>query len=97
MAEFWALMHKVLARSSTVWRLLWLVFCLVVICLAGAPALRWVVPYVLAGIGDQPSTPLLPKKADAEPPPVGPFLTWVLPTIFWILGAACVIKQLFFP
>ncbi|MGI5245406.1 hypothetical protein [Dactylosporangium sp. CA-139066] len=91
-----ALVEKLATRPSTVWRLSWLAFCLLVICYAGAPTLRRVAPYILAGIGDKPSAPLLPKKDEREADTNdGWFLTWGLPVIAWAVTAALLGKHLF--
>lgn len=87
MNGFWTFVTKLADRPSTVWRLAWLIFCLLVVCLTGARTLRKIVPYVLAGVTEQPTGTALPKPAAADADDLGRFATWVLPTLSWLLLA----------
>jgi hypothetical protein len=78
MTEFWALLGQFVGRPSLVWRLAWLVFCLVVMVLFGARTLYEIAPSVLAG-----ATGTAPK-ATPSPRDFGRLVTWVLPTVVWI-------------
>jgi hypothetical protein len=85
---FWAFVTRLAGRPSTVWRLAWLTFCLLVVCLAGARTLRKIVPYVLAGVADRPTGTALPKQTTTDTDDLGTFATWVLPALSWMLLTA---------
>ena len=85
MTALFAFLSKLADRPSTVWRLSWLVFCLIVVSFFGARTLRRITPYVLAGVGDSPTAPLLPEGTDNKPEDDGRFATWMLPAISWII------------
>jgi hypothetical protein len=92
-----ALIDKLAARPSTIFRLAWLTFCLLVICLAGAPTLRVVTPYVLAGLGESPAgsrASVMAEASAAQPATAGPFTTWILPLISWTLVGVLLLKVL---
>ena len=76
-------LSKLMDRPSTLWRLAWLVFCLIVVCFFGAQTLRRIAPYVLAGVGETPTPPLLPEGATGQAENDGRFATWVLPVTSW--------------
>lgn len=85
MAELLAVFSKLIDRPSTVWRLAWLLFCLVIICFGGSRTLRKVTPQVLAGItldsspAKNQSVLTMPQEED------GKFATWILPLIAWAI------------
>jgi hypothetical protein len=87
MASLLAFLSKLAGRPSTVWRLAWLAFCLLVVCLLGARTLRKIVPYVLAGVGDKPAAPLLPEGARGQPEDDSQFANWILPVLGWLVLA----------
>lgn len=89
MSAMIAFLSKLADRPSTIWRLAWLMFCLIIVCFFGARTLRRIAPYVLAGIGDTPTARLLPEKAAGSPDDDGRFAVWVLPVMSWlVLGGA---------
>lgn len=69
------------APLSLAWRLAWLVFCLVTLCLFGARTFRRIVPYVLAGITERARPPVDSAPADGD----SGLVTWVLPGVTWSL------------
>jgi hypothetical protein len=82
MSEFWALLGQFAGRPSLVWRLAWLVFCLVVMVLFGARTLYEITPSVISG-----ATSSAPKSTPSSAPAqgnFGPLVTWVLPTLVWV-------------
>lgn len=90
MTTLFGLLSKLADRPSTVWRLAWLMFCLIVVCLFGPRTLRWITPYVLAGVADTLTAPLLPESRADELGNEGKFATWVLPCISWLVLAGIV-------
>ena len=78
-------LSKLADRPSTTWRIAWLTFCLLVVCFFGARTLRRITPYVLAGIGDSPTPPLLPEGEADKTDDDGKFVTWVFPAISWLM------------
>jgi hypothetical protein len=85
MAQLFAFLSRLADRPSTIWRIAWLLFCLIVLCFFGARTLRRIAPYVLAGIGKTPTAPLLPAGSPAQQEDDGKFATFVLPIICWIV------------
>lgn len=81
MNEFWALLTRIAGRPSILWRALWLVFCLIVLCFAGLGTFRKIVPYVLAGIPDRGAASRLPATAEADRTEI--FANWILPGMSW--------------
>jgi hypothetical protein len=81
-SEFWALLGQFIGRPSLLWRLAWLVFCLVVMVLFGARTLSEIAPSVISGATSSPpkSTP----SATPVPRNFGPLVTWILPALVWI-------------
>lgn len=84
MAEFLALLAKVAGRPSLMWRLAWLVFCLVVLMLFGARTLELITPSVMAGATGSPSVRTRPVEVAHD---FGPLATWILPTVAWLFIA----------
>jgi len=83
-----AFLSKLADRPSVIWRLAWLIFCLLVVCLCGARTLRKIIPYVLAGVGEVPTAPLLPDGASGQlNEDDGRFANWILPATSWVLLA----------
>lgn len=84
-----ALLSKLADRPSTIWRISWLAFCLIVVCLFGARTLRRIAPYVLAGVGHAPTPPLLPDETTGQQSEDdGRFANLVLPAVCWSFVAA---------
>jgi hypothetical protein len=88
MTDLWGLLSQLAGRPSTVWRLAWLFFCLVVMCLFGTQTLRKVVPYVLAGVQSEPLKALkalaeLNQTAGQDEP--GWFARIGLPLVSWLI------------
>jgi hypothetical protein len=86
MAEILAIVGKLVDRPSTVWRLAWLLFCLVVLCLFGARTLRRIVPFVLIGIAEPKEHPTDIGVADDD----GHVADWILPAACWVLVSGVV-------
>lgn len=82
MAEIAALIAKIAARPSVLWRLAWLVFCLLVLLLFGARTLQLITPSVIAGSSSKAVLSALP---DPRLEDFGPMATYVLPSIAWLL------------
>ena len=85
MSELWVLLGKFAGRPSLLWRLAWLVFCLVVMVLFGARTLYEITPSVIAGATGSP-----PKSTPSSTPVArdfGPLVTWVLPILVWVFLA----------
>jgi hypothetical protein len=92
-----ALVEKLAARPSIVWRLAWLAFCLLIVCLAGAPTLRGIAPYVLAGVdGRRTAHSRTANPTEPERVVDSRLASWVLPAIAWSLISASVVKWLVF-
>ena len=83
MSNLFGFLSKLVDRPSTLWRLAWLAFCLIIVSFFGAQTLRRIVPYVLAGVGDAPTAPLLPEGSAGQLENDGRFATWVLPATSW--------------
>jgi hypothetical protein len=77
------------------WRLAWLTFCLLIVCLAGTRTLKGIAPYVLAGIGDRPAANSR-KAGRVRPVAESGLANWVLPTSAWSLIFVSVVKWLLF-
>ena len=76
-----ALVSKVASRPSTVWRLAWLVFCLLVLCFFfGAATLGRIVPYVLAGVDERPRRQQAVASGESDD---GSRVAWALPCLAW--------------
>lgn len=86
MTGFWNLLSNLAGRPSMLWKLCWLLFCLVVICLFGPQTLTRVIPYVLAGVLDSPQE-MLTKARELGEIQWGRFTRIVLPLISWIVLA----------
>lgn len=85
-----ALLSKFADRPSTIWRLCWLLFCLTIMCFFGPRTLRRISPYVLAGVGETPTAPLLAASDAGRPDDDGWLATWVLPAISWLILAGVI-------
>jgi hypothetical protein len=81
-----ALLSKLIDRPSTVWRLAWLTFCLIVLCLCGAKPLPKIVSSVLIGVREPQTSPGTDEHEELQD--AGPIANFVLPIIFWSILAA---------
>lgn len=85
MAEIAVLIAKIAARPSVLWRLAWLLFCLLVLLLFGARTLQLITPSVIAGATGSSSKAVLSAAPDPRLGEFGPMATYVLPSIAWLL------------
>lgn len=88
MAEVAVVIAKIAARPSVLWRLAWLVFCLLVLLLFGARTLQLITPSVIAGATGSSSKAAPSPSPDSRPGEFGPMATYVLPSVAWLLIAA---------
>ncbi|MEU7652473.1 hypothetical protein AB0C41_10705 [Micromonospora taraxaci] len=95
MAEIAVLVAKIAARPSVLWRLAWLLFCLLVLLLFGARTLQLITPSVIAGATGSPQKAVLSTSPNSRLEDFGPMATYVLPSIAWLLIAAAGIVLMF--
>ncbi|MGW8645740.1 hypothetical protein [Micromonospora aurantiaca (nom. illeg.)] len=92
MAEVAVLIAKIAARPSVLWRLAWLVFCLLVLLLFGARTLQLITPSVIAGATGSSSKAVPSSSPNSQLGDFGPLATYILPSVAWLLiGAAGVV------
>jgi hypothetical protein len=60
------------------------VFRLILVCFFGARTLRRIAPYVLAGIGETSTHPLLPDGVANQVEDDSWLTTWLIPIISWM-------------
>jgi hypothetical protein len=93
MTALTALLSEFAERPSIIWRLAWLVFFPVVMCLFGAPALRRIIPHVLTGISGAQAGPV-PTIGEADQSKDNSRLaTWILPLISWAIPTGVLISM----
>lgn len=81
--NLWDLLRALTDHAATIWRLLWLIFCFLVLCLFGPRALSWIVPYVLAGVQEDKTESILAGVKGNQLNDVGWFVT-ILPVLTWL-------------
>jgi len=84
MMGFWNVLGNLAGRPSMLWKLSWLLFCLVIICLFGPQTLTKIVPYVLAGALDSPDE-MLTKAREFGEIQWSRFTRIVLPCVSWLV------------